>query len=95
MANPKLIREEDIIVSSNQESVNMIRPGHRGWQSDITDHQRTVIIKVGHNLQSGGNIRLLKSKNVVSFDITLLGGKNKLGIQVSELIFFINQLTNV
>lgn len=89
MANPELIREEGIIVSSNQKSVNMIRPGHSGWQSDMTDHQRTVTIKVGHYLQSGGNIRLLKAKNVISFDIILIGGKNKLAIEVCNNLFFI------
>ena len=83
MKSESLLPSNNILVSSNAENVNDIRPGGKGWKSSLDDQRKTVTITVGKSLQYGGKIKLLKSKDVQSYDVVLLGGKNSPQFKVS------------
>uniref|UniRef100_A0A0L8GSU4 Uncharacterized protein n=1 Tax=Octopus bimaculoides TaxID=37653 RepID=A0A0L8GSU4_OCTBM len=81
LADASLIRSWDIKTSSNQEHVNSIRPGGKGWKPDLSDTKRTVTIFVGDALRYGATIRLSHAKYVEKFDVILSDGQNTKRLQ--------------
>lgn len=89
MADKRLISNQNIHVSSNEEAINAIRPGGPGWKSKPDDNKHTVTINVGNALAYGGNIHLLQPKSIKSYDVILLGSDKVHASKVSIDIFSI------
>ena len=82
MADSTLVRSSHIELSSNQESVNDLRPGGIGWKSSVEDRMPSLKIFVGQAFIYGGNIRLPKAIGINSWDVILKGGTEEKRIMV-------------
>lgn len=85
MIDSTFIPNFNIKLSSNQEQVNAIRPGGKGWTPDENDKKTSITINTPNALVYGGSIFLQKAKDVGKFDVTLVSGKNVKSIKVINI----------
>lgn len=62
-----------------------IRPSSEGWQTNTTGN-RIIYIDIGDDLDNGGEIKFVRSKNVKNYQVELFG-KVKVSIIIGWCVF--------